>query len=122
VDEHLPPEAIAYKMRDPQWCLKQAAEIGPQCLNLIEALFDHRVLDNLKAAQGIISLAKKYGASRLEAACARAIAFEDPRYRTVKSILQRGLDQLAPEPPRAPLAGVYTGSGRFLRNGRDLLH
>jgi hypothetical protein len=65
VDEHLPAEAIAYKMRDPQWCLKQAAQMGPKCLELIEALFANRVLDNLKAAQGIITKAKKYGASRL---------------------------------------------------------
>jgi transposase len=122
VDEHLPPEAIAYKMRDPQWCLKQAAQIGPKCLELIEALFANRVLDNLKAAQGIISKAKKYGPSRLEAACARAILFDDPRYRTVKTILERGLDQLPLEPPRAPLPGVYTGSGRFTRGSRDLLH
>ena len=26
VDEHLPPEALAYKMQDPQWCLKQAED------------------------------------------------------------------------------------------------
>lgn len=122
VPQHLPPEAIAYKMRDPQWCLKQAAEIGPQCLRLIETLFEHGVLDNLKAAQGVISKAKKYGASRLEAACARAMLFDDPRYRTVKTILERGLDQLPTEPPRAPLPGVYTGSGRFLRSSRDLFH
>jgi hypothetical protein len=122
VDEHLPPEAIAYKMRDPQWCLKQASEIGPQCLRLIEALFAHRVLDNLKAAQGVISKAKKYGAARLEAACARAMLFDDPRYRTVKTILERGLDQKPLEPPRASLSGVYTGAGRFTRGGQDLLH
>jgi hypothetical protein len=48
--------------------------------------------------------------------------FDDPRYRTVKTILERGLDQQPLEPQREPLPGVYTGSGRFLRNGRDLLH
>jgi transposase len=31
VDEHMPPEALAYKMQDPQWCLKQAEQIGPHC-------------------------------------------------------------------------------------------
>jgi len=29
VDEHLPPQHVAYKMRDPQWCLKQAEATGP---------------------------------------------------------------------------------------------
>ena len=28
IDEHLPPEAIAYKLRDPQWCLRQSEDIG----------------------------------------------------------------------------------------------
>lgn len=122
IEQHLPPNALAYKMRDPQWCLQQAAEIGPHSLKLIETLFEDRVLDNLKAAQGLISLAKKYGASRLEAGCARAMLFADAHYRTVKTILERGLDQLPPDAARTPLAGVYTGSGRFLRRSQDLLH
>jgi hypothetical protein len=40
----------------------------------------------------------------------------------VKTILERGLDQLPPDAARTPLAGVYTGSGRFLRRSQDLLH
>jgi len=118
VDEHMPPEAIAYKLRDPQWCLRQAEAIGPACHRLIQTLFADRVLDNLRAAQGIVGLGKKYGAVRLESACNRALHFENPRYRTVKTILEKGLDQTSfPEVPCAtvPLSSVYTGSGRFLR-------
>jgi len=81
VDEHLPPEAIAYKMQDPQWCLRQAQVFGPQCHRLIRRLFAHRVLDNLRSAQGIISLKKKYGKERLEKACTRALLFVNARYR-----------------------------------------
>ena len=66
VDDHMPPEAIAYKMRDPQWCLKQAEAVGPACKGLIEALFAHRVLDKLRAAQGVVRLGKTYGPTRLE--------------------------------------------------------
>ena len=76
IDEHLPPAAFAYKMQDPQWCLKQADKIGPKCKELIERLFADRVLDNLRAAQGIIHFGKTYGHSRLEAACSRAINFD----------------------------------------------
>jgi hypothetical protein len=122
VDDHLPPEALAYKMRDPQWCLKQSEVIGPDCHRLIRSLFADRVLDNLRAAQGVIALAKKYGAVRLEAACKRALFFDNPKYRTVKSILQQGLDQIE-TPPVAnviDLAATYTGAGRFLRSGQDL--
>lgn len=117
VDEHMPPEALAYKMQDPQWCLKQAEQIGPECYRLIRRLFAHKVLDNLRAAQGVIRLAKKYGPTRLEAACTRALHFENVKYRTVKSILHQGLDQapLYEQPNVIPLSSAYTGSARFLR-------
>ena len=117
VDEHMPPEALAYKMQDPQWCLKQAEEVGPDCHRLIRRLFADRVLDNLRAAQGVIRLSKKYGAPRLEAACRRALHFDNVKYRTVKSILHQGLDQapLREHPNVIPMASAYAGGGRFLR-------
>jgi transposase len=122
IDEHLPPQALAYKMHDPQWCLKQAERIGPACKRLIRALFDDHVLDNLRAAQGIISLDKKYGSSRLESACQRALFFDNPKYRAVKIILQKGLDQeLVQENDFDRLGEAYTGKGRFSRNIQTLL-
>jgi transposase len=122
IDEHLPPEALAYKMQDPQWCLKQARTVGPCCEALIEALFADRVLDNLRAAQGIVGLNKKYGPARLEAACKRALAFDNPRYQTVKTILAKGLDQQpSPEAAFDQLGETYTGKGRFCRNINNLL-
>lgn len=121
VDEHMPPEAIAYKLQDPQWCLRQAEEIGVACHHLIRKLFGDRVLDNLRAAQGIVGLKKKYGPARLESACDRALYFDNPRYKTVKAILEKGLDQIreAPGCP-IPLASSYTGTGRFLRQAGEL--
>jgi transposase len=117
VDEHMPPEALAYKMQDPQWCLKQAEEIGPNCLRLVRRLFSHKVLDNLRAAQGVISLRKKYQPARVEDACTRALYFDNVKYRTVKSILHQGLDQvpLFRQANVIPLASAYTGKARFLR-------
>ena len=118
VDDHLPPNALAYKMRDPQWCLKQARQVGPRCTELIETLFADRVMDNLRAAQGIIRLGKSYSPERLEAACRRALHYENPRYRSVKTILKKGLDQIPEEQYLFDsLAEVYTGKARF---GRDI--
>lgn len=122
IDEHLPPEALAYKRRDPQWCLHRSAEVGPACHALIERLFAHRVLDNLRAAQSVLGLAKRFGAQRLDAACQRALAFGDPRYRTVKVILDNGLDLIAlSEPALDRLTSTYTGRGRFCRDTTKLL-
>ena len=122
VDEHMPPDALAYKMQDPQWCLKQAGQIGPHCKTLIKYLFSDRVLDNLRAAQGIISLGKKYGHTRLESACYRALFFDNPRYKTVKIILKKGLDQQSFQLNAFDRLGkAYTGNGRFSRNINAML-
>jgi hypothetical protein len=109
-------------MQDPQWCLKQAEMVGTHCKKLIERLFADRVLDNLRAAQGIISLGKTYGHSRLDSACQRALFFDNPRYKAVKIILKKGLDQEPYlESAFDQLGEAYTGKGRFSRNIQTLL-
>lgn len=90
MNEHLPPEARAYLMQTPQWCLEHAERIGPMCRELVDQLFASRVLDNLRAAQGVLGLKKKYGPKRLEAACRRAVEHGTASYRAVKSIQERG--------------------------------
>ena len=113
---------MAYKRQNPPWCREQAEKVGAACQALIEQLFAERVLDNLRAAQGVIRLGQRYGAPRLEAACQRALAFDNPRYRSVKTILEKGLDQVAmAEDAFDSLAESYTGSGRFSRDTRTLL-
>jgi len=115
MQDHLPPEAVAWLMHDPQWCLQQAETIGPCCTTLIKQLFAHRVLDNLRAAQGVVGFAKSFGAQRLEAACERALLYDNPRYQTIKTILSKGIDLLRADPPIATLSAAYTGEGRFCR-------
>jgi hypothetical protein len=123
VRDHMPPEALAHLLQDPQWCRRQAEAIGPACQALIEHLFADRVLEHLRGAQGLLRLAKTHGPARLEAACRRALDFGNPRYRAVKTILERGLDQQS-DSERAfdQLGEAYTGGGRFSRNTRTLLN
>jgi len=113
VRDHLPPEAQAYFMADPQWCLKQAAKIGERCLELMEIQFSDKVLDKLRSMQGLLRLGSKYGKKRLEAACARAIDHGRPTYSAVKQILARGLDQEVDH--SEPLDEIYSGQARFIR-------
>ena len=119
VQDHLPPEATAYMMRDPQWCLTQAAKVGERCQELVEGLFAHRVLDNLRAVQGLLQLQGRYGKRRLEAACARALDHGAGTYRNVKNILEKGLDQQKLALPIA-LPDAYSGTSRFSRNSELL--
>ena len=115
---------MAYCLHDPQWGLQQAEQIGLACHPLVQQLVADRVLDNLRAVQGILRLGNTYGPVRLEAACRRALEFANPRYRTVKTILVKGLDQLPlAEPAFDTVAASYPGQGRFYRDvGRLLSH
>lgn len=116
---HLPPEAQAFFAKDRQWCAAQAAEVGPQCRALIERLLADNVLERLRAAQGVLGLLKPYGAKRLEAACARALAHDSPHYRTVKTILSTKADvQGAQADNHTPPA--YAGTNRFTRAAAEL--
>ena len=123
LDEHLPPNALAYAMKDSQWCLEQARKIGKHCETAIQQLLNNSVVDYLRAAQGIVGLQKKYGDVRLEAACRRALAFQSARYTIIKSILQKGLENapLQSEPALDELTETYTGNGRFCRDPSTLL-
>jgi len=105
-----PPEKIAFHMRTPQWCRRQAAGIGPSCEYLIGELLADNALYRLRAAQGVIGLADKHDPSRLEAACAKAITAGDPSYRTVRGILAAGTER-----DRLPAAAGDGGASAFLR-------
>lgn len=51
-----------------------------------------------RACLGLLSLADRFGKERLEAAAARAQLTESITYRSIHSMLKRGLDQAPPEP------------------------
>ena len=106
-----PPEKIAFHMRTPAWCRRQAAQVGLACERVIGELLADNALYRLRAAQGVVGLADRHDPSRLEAACARALAAGDPSYRTVKGILAAGTDRDA----RAGAAPAGDGgAGAFL--------
>lgn len=122
VADHLTPEAQAFLRQTPAWCRQEAQKVGPDCQRLVEQLLDDRVVERLPSVKSLLRLEQRYGRVRLEAACRRALRFEDPHYRTVKTILSRGLDQAPDEtPPGGGLADAYTGAGRFSRDTRHLL-
>jgi len=105
-----PPEKIAFHMRTPQWCRRQAAAVGPSCEYLVGELLAEGALYRLRAAQGVIGLADKHDPSRLEAACAKAVTAGDPSYRTVRGILAAGAERDQP-----PAAAGDGGAAAFLR-------
>ncbi len=89
---HYPPERIAFHMRTPTWCRQAAEQVGPACRQVIATLLKVNALFRLRAAQGVLGLGAKHSPTRLEAACAKAIAVGDPSYRTIKGILIAGTE------------------------------
>lgn len=115
--QHYPPEKVAYLMKTPQWCLRRAADIGPSCEEMIRQLLGDQVVNRVAAAQGILTLAKKFGEARIEAACARALAHETVEYKAIRNILEKGLDQAPLQPDGAgQLHFPFLENPRF---GRD---
>jgi hypothetical protein len=112
-----PPEKIAFFMRTPVWCRSRAEGLGEHVAELVAGLLADKALHHLRAAQGIIGLADKYGPDRLDAACRRALEVDDPTYRTVRGILAVGADQQANTDP-AGAASAATPA--HLHGPRDL--
>ncbi len=113
-DSDLPQERIAFFRRTPPWCLEQAGTLGPDVLAAVRELLEVRTNSRLRQAQRVLELAGTFGPARLNAACARACAYGDPRYLTVKNILVSGLDQRPGALPLWPLERP-TQAGAFLR-------
>jgi transposase len=113
--DDFPPEKAAFFRRTPDWCQEQAVLMGEEVKKAVEALLEDHALYHLRQVHGILRLGGKYGQDRLNAACARANAFGDPSYCTVKNILEKGLDQ------QLPLAVPMAPAGAFLRGSQELL-
>ncbi|MGQ9569216.1 MAG: IS21 family transposase, partial [Anaerolineae bacterium] len=113
----LPADRIAFFQRTPQWCLRRAGELGPHVGEAVAQVLAVHTLYNLRQAQGILRLEEKYGARRLDAACERALAYGDPRYRTIKNILARGMDEqpvdLAPHDGSRTVGAFLHGQQHF---------
>jgi hypothetical protein len=89
--DHFPP----YKVEGLTWsvdvALVRAADLGAAVLQTVQHLLSDRVVDPLPKVRRLLALADRYGAADLEAACARALAHDDPSYITVKRILKHNL-------------------------------
>ena len=69
--------------------------VHPDTAALIEAILVRRVhpQQGFRSALGIMRLGKHYGGERLEAACRRALRLQAYSYKSLDSILKRGLDR-----------------------------
>jgi hypothetical protein len=119
IADHLPPTKLAGLQVTPISVRAQAEQIGLATLEVIERLLDERPVDRLRTAHAVLKLAHKVAAHRLEAACARALAFNDVGYATIKRILERGLDRVPIPTAAAAVLHSSTATLRFVRSASD---
>jgi transposase len=101
LSEHMPPAHQHYQEWSPERFTRWAQTIGPHTTQLVQALLASRQHPQqaYRSCLGLLSLATRYGAERLEAACRRALPAGIHSYKGVKNILDAKLDQVAPEEP-----------------------
>jgi hypothetical protein len=114
--DHLPPQKRPGLRLNRPACQQQAAAIGTATAAVVADWLADPAVDRRPTLGRLLRLGERYGEARLEAACARARCFEDPRYATIKRILEQGLD-LAP----APLPTRLPPARAFVRTAADLL-
>ena len=102
LDEHMPAAHRAHKQWTPErlihWGRGIGAETGRFAAQLLQR-FRHPE-HGYRSCLGLMSLARRYGPQRVEAACALALALGAGHYRHVRDILVNGRD-LAPHPTAA---------------------
>jgi len=107
-----PQEKTAYALRAPDRIVRKAAELGPSVETFATKLFEGPLpWAKMRQGQKLLSLGEKYTAARLDAACARALAFDLVDVRRLQRILLRALDT-----EEHPVAAVTEPLGsRFAR-------
>jgi transposase len=101
--EHMPKAHQHHLEWTPGRFLNWAQTIGPATCRLVHHLLEHRAHpeQGYRSCLGLLQLAKRYSAPRLEVACQKAISLGAFTRRSVASILAHGLDQTeAPASPR----------------------
>ena len=93
--EHMPASHRAHRQWTPAKLIAWGARIGAATAAVVRWQMEHRPHpeQGYRSCLGLMRLARQYGDERLEAACARAQSIRAPNYRSVKSILECGLDR-----------------------------
>lgn len=93
---HMPENHQAYQDWTPQIFLDWATNTGTGVLNVAKIIVANKTNYGhcSKFHFGLKNLCKRFGAKRLEQACRRAIVLECIRFKSIQSILEKGLDRI----------------------------
>jgi transposase len=107
VAEHMPSSHRRYRDWTHERIQREAAAIGINSATFVEVLLNNRPHpeQGFRSCVGVLSLVKRYGPDRVEAACERALLIQARSYSSVVSILKNNLDRRPPTsgPDQPPL-------------------
>jgi len=105
VAEHMPSSHRRYRDWTHERILREAAVIGDDTAALVEIILRSRPHpeQGFRSCIGILRLATRYDAERLDGACARALALGTRSYSSVAAILKNAQDRKPREPDHPSL-------------------
>jgi len=100
VTEHLPERHQAHAQWTPERLVAWGERIGLACAATVRRMLERQRHPEhaYRACLGLLSLAKRHGDARLEAACAMALELGTCKYTHIRDILANRRDQLAASP------------------------
>ena len=116
VPEHMPSSHRRYRDWTHERILREAVAIGDDTAALVETILRSRPHpeQGFRSCIGILGLQKRYGAERLDGACARALALGTRSYSSVAAILKNRQEA---KPAERGSAGLFheniRGSGYY---------
>ncbi len=92
--EHMPKAHQKYLEWTPSRIMDWAGKTGPNTRQMVSCIMESRKHpeQGFRSCLGIMRLAKRYSAERLEAACGRALLLKAYSYKSIESILKTNLD------------------------------
>ena len=125
---HRPKSHQRHLEWSPSRLIHWGESIGPATGRVVTQILERfpHPEQGYRACLGLLSLQRRYDRARLEAACVRALATGATSYRSVKSILTTGVDQLsltetgglpidASPPLRLPAAHAHVRGAEYYR-------
>ncbi|MBF0437122.1 MAG: IS21 family transposase [Magnetococcales bacterium] len=91
--DHFPPHKVALLKATPQWCLKEAAKVGPATLEWMQRYLSDPITEKVRSGFAALGFVEKFTSQRMESACRRALDFDEIGFGSLKRILERGLDK-----------------------------
>ena len=98
---HMPKHHSKYAAWSPKEMLEEAQKIGPATVAVMEKIQQcKKSVDYIyRNCTGLLTLTRDFSAKRLENACKRALSIDGCNYRSLRSILDNGLDRVPVESP-----------------------